>query len=125
MSRFRVTYPLLLNVLRAEQMRVEDVLQRSYTENASLKSTLSRKARLEDIRCTLRERDELACLRCTGDNSIRRYQRTIIEYLRHNERFTARLLHAAYRLAELGRVVIVTFTQEMACVPAMIVKVRF
>lgn len=48
-SRFRVTYSMLLNLLRVEHLRIEDMLQRSYVESASLRHALTRKATLTKV----------------------------------------------------------------------------
>jgi antiviral helicase SKI2 len=48
-SRFRVTYSMLLNLLRVEQLRIEDMLQRSYVESAALRQGGVRKMRLKEV----------------------------------------------------------------------------
>ncbi|ETN69905.1 DEAD/DEAH box helicase, partial [Necator americanus] len=46
-SQFRVTYSMLLNLLRVEHLKVEDMLQRSFVECASLREGPTRKNNLE------------------------------------------------------------------------------
>ncbi|KIH66661.1 hypothetical protein ANCDUO_03015 [Ancylostoma duodenale] len=48
-SQFRVTYSMLLNLLRVEHLRVEDMLQRSFVECASLREGPTRKTNLEKV----------------------------------------------------------------------------
>ncbi|ODV91202.1 hypothetical protein CANCADRAFT_16251, partial [Tortispora caseinolytica NRRL Y-17796] len=38
-SQFRLTYNMMLNLLRVEALKVEDMLKRSYSENASMQQT--------------------------------------------------------------------------------------
>ena len=80
-SHFRVTYPMLLNVLRVEHMRVEDVLQRSYTENGMLKSKLPRRARCDEIHEQLHTLQLPDCQRCMTDGSLQEYHDVTIRWV--------------------------------------------
>uniref|UniRef100_A0A1I7WN10 Helicase C-terminal domain-containing protein n=1 Tax=Heterorhabditis bacteriophora TaxID=37862 RepID=A0A1I7WN10_HETBA len=47
--RVVVTYSMLLNLLRVEQLKVEDMLQRSYVENVSLRERFNKKDKLLQV----------------------------------------------------------------------------
>ncbi|CAG9535827.1 unnamed protein product [Cercopithifilaria johnstoni] len=74
-SRFRVTYSMLLNLLRVEHLSVEDVLRRSYVESASLRSALKQKAHLKEIEKLLASKENLNCTTCFSVES-----RSIVDY---------------------------------------------
>lgn len=48
-SQFRVTYGMLLNLLRVEHFSIEDMLRRSYVEKNSLRLVLDRKDRIGQV----------------------------------------------------------------------------
>lgn len=68
-SRFRITYGMMLNLLRVEHMRIEDMLQRSYTERASLRMVVSRKERLKQIDDEIAALPAVACALCCPSSS--------------------------------------------------------
>ncbi|VDO18537.1 unnamed protein product, partial [Heligmosomoides polygyrus] len=70
-SQFRVTYSMLLNLLRVEHLRVEDMLQRSFVESASLREGPARKNDLEKVRFR-----SLVCTECIPESSRRTQGRT-------------------------------------------------
>ena len=49
-SRFRLTYGMLLNLLRVEELRVEDMMKRSFSEFNGQKDQESFKKELKDLR---------------------------------------------------------------------------
>ncbi|CAJ0587667.1 unnamed protein product, partial [Mesorhabditis spiculigera] len=63
-SKFRVTYTMLLNLLRVEQLKIEDMLQRSYVESGSLRNALKVKEQLEMERDKLSEFTLPDCCHC-------------------------------------------------------------
>lgn len=40
---------MLLNLLRVEQLKVEDMLQRSYVESTSLRDAIAKKTKLDGV----------------------------------------------------------------------------
>ncbi|CAD6198058.1 unnamed protein product [Caenorhabditis auriculariae] len=63
-SKFRVTYSMLLNLLRVEQLRIEDMLQRSYAESGSLREAREKRKNLEKLEQELRSMPPIDCATC-------------------------------------------------------------
>lgn len=56
-SQFRLTYSMILNLLRVEALRVEEMIKRSFSENASQRLLPDQKKRVVEVRncgCALR-----------------------------------------------------------------------
>jgi len=49
-SQFRLTYNMILNLLRVEALRVEEMIKRSFSENASQKMAPEQQRRIEHVR---------------------------------------------------------------------------
>ncbi|PIA12818.1 antiviral helicase [Coemansia reversa NRRL 1564] len=60
-SQFHLTYTMILNLLRAKQLRVEEVIKRSFGENASQGKAPEHELRLLDVK---RQLDGLAPIDC-------------------------------------------------------------
>merc|ERR1719186_796515 len=54
-SKFRLTYSMILNLLRVEQLRVEDTMKRSFAELDTQKKQASHKERAEELKKELAE----------------------------------------------------------------------
>lgn len=69
-SQFRVTYSLLLNLLRLDnnKLRVEDVLKRSFVESSSLREASCRKERLASVSLQMKNKEILNCQHCMDGN---------------------------------------------------------
>ncbi|KAI6220328.1 hypothetical protein M3Y99_01612800 [Aphelenchoides fujianensis] len=86
-SRFRVTYAMLLKLLRVEQFRIEDLLQRSYIERSSLRLVTTRKNRITELDEQIRalpSTDCPLCLEPAGDSplpSLEEYMNDLRAYL--------------------------------------------
>ena len=48
-SQFRLTYSMILNLLRVEQLRVEDMIKRSFSEFHSQKDKVKHKEDMENL----------------------------------------------------------------------------
>ncbi|CAB3410787.1 unnamed protein product [Caenorhabditis bovis] len=68
-SKFRVTYSMLLNLLRVEQLRIEDMLKRSFVESDSLRESRDRKKLLKDAQKMLDEMSTTECSVCVPADS--------------------------------------------------------
>ena len=56
-SQFRLTYSMILNLLRVEALRVEEMIKRSFSENASQRLLPDQKKSVVEVRdcgCALR-----------------------------------------------------------------------
>ncbi|KHN73004.1 Helicase SKI2W [Toxocara canis] len=112
-SRFRVTYSMLLNLLRVEHLRIEDMLQRSFVESASLRQALTRKATLNKVETALSSMRPLECDVCCISNethsSIEDYFMQLLEFVRFRGQLWSDLVRYPIvdKMLSLGRLVIV------------------
>ncbi|KAJ1949114.1 Antiviral helicase ski2, partial [Linderina pennispora] len=96
-SQFRLTYNMILNLLRAKQLRVEEVIKRSFGENTSQGQVPEFERQVVDIKQKLDDMPELSCPICEED--ISEYYRIA----RAVQRLTARLHSTvAHRLSGAG-----------------------
>ncbi|KAJ2732895.1 Antiviral helicase ski2 [Coemansia sp. BCRC 34962] len=97
-SQFRLTYTMILNLLRAKQLRVEEVIKRSFGESDSQGQAPEQTQRLLKAKAQLDSYPSLGCAICEDD--IASYYRVSSSV----QRLTARLhLKAAHRsLADAG-----------------------
>uniref|UniRef100_F1KR63 Helicase SKI2W n=2 Tax=Ascaris suum TaxID=6253 RepID=F1KR63_ASCSU len=130
-SRFRVTYSMLLNLLRVEHLRIEDMLQRSYVESASLRHALTRKATLTKVEAVLSSMPPLECdICCTSNethNSIEDYYILLREFVRFRSDLWLDLLRYPVfdKMLCLGRLVIVCLPEiNRLATLAVILKTR-
>ncbi|MFH4976064.1 hypothetical protein AB6A40_002773 [Gnathostoma spinigerum] len=63
-SHFRITNSMLLNLLRVERVRIEDMLQRSFAESSSLKNISANKSRLRELNGKISKLPQLKCPVC-------------------------------------------------------------
>ncbi|CAJ0932957.1 unnamed protein product, partial [Mesorhabditis belari] len=111
-SKFRVTYTMLLNLLRVEQLKIEDMLQRSYVESGSLRGALKLKQTLELQRQLLEAMHPPTCTVCfpeLGDMGLQSYIDLLITYIeRQNSLWNVLYTEdAVNKLLIPGRIVIV------------------
>ncbi|KAH9950987.1 antiviral helicase, partial [Amylocystis lapponica] len=105
-SQFRLTYNMILNLLRVEALRVEEMIKRSFSENRSQKMLPDQQKEVIESEKTLARLAKLECDVCVPD--IGRYYDTSYDIVDHNHRL---LTMAAGRpqgakLLSAGRVVI-------------------
>lgn len=51
-SQFRLTYNMILNLLRVEALRVEEMIKRSFSENAAQRLLPEQTKRISEVRQT-------------------------------------------------------------------------
>uniref|UniRef100_A0A914X265 Uncharacterized protein n=1 Tax=Plectus sambesii TaxID=2011161 RepID=A0A914X265_9BILA len=122
-SQFRVTYSMLLNLLRVEQLRVEDMLQRSYVESASLRQGMSRKIRLKEVEERLKSAKEPDCRTCTEGN-LPEYHSLMRQFVRLRSELwtTLTALPAVDKMLTPCRVVIISHGAHIRNRVALILK---
>ena len=49
-SQFRLTYNMILNLLRVEALRVEEMIKRSFSENAAQRLLPEQQKRISEVR---------------------------------------------------------------------------
>ncbi|EJD74520.1 hypothetical protein LOAG_18173 [Loa loa] len=110
-SRFRVTYSMLLNLLRVEYLSIEDVLRRSYVESASLRLALAHKARLKEVEKLLVSKEDPNCTACfpIESRSIVDYYENLKIFLRSRAELWPELIRFSVvdKLLAPGRLIIV------------------
>jgi antiviral helicase SKI2 len=52
-SQFRLTYNMILNLLRVEALRVEEMIKRSFSENASQRLLPEQQKKVAEVSATL------------------------------------------------------------------------
>uniref|UniRef100_A0A914YSM3 Helicase C-terminal domain-containing protein n=1 Tax=Panagrolaimus superbus TaxID=310955 RepID=A0A914YSM3_9BILA len=83
-SKFRITYNMLLNIIRDEQLNIEDMLQRSYVERVSLRALSSKNEKIIYLKEKLDILPILSCSDCTDveqEASILHYYTTLMAYI--------------------------------------------
>ena len=65
-SQFKLTYTMILNLLRIEALRVEDMMKRSFSESITLKNQSKYESDLKKKTEELENSEEITCLSCKG-----------------------------------------------------------
>ncbi|KZT41620.1 ATP-dependent RNA helicase [Sistotremastrum suecicum HHB10207 ss-3] len=76
-SQFRLTYNMILNLLRVEALKVEEMIKRSFSENAAQRLLPDQQERVVETEKTLSKYRKLECAICEGD--INRYYDTSLD----------------------------------------------
>ncbi|XP_064649760.1 superkiller complex protein 2-like [Lineus longissimus] len=77
-SQFRLTYSMILNLLRVEKLRVQDMMKRSFSETTAQQNVETNKKRLEELKGKLARLEPVECFTCSED--IENYYSTCFEY---------------------------------------------
>ncbi|ULT95328.1 hypothetical protein L3Y34_004213 [Caenorhabditis briggsae] len=109
-SKFRVTYSMILNLLRVEQLKIEDMLQRSYVESDSLRESKEKKKALCEMRRALEEVEPIECETCTPNSQLRDYHDAVIAFVQKRANIWPKLNdeNVINKLLGSGRFLIVT-----------------
>eukprot|EP00041_Stephanoeca_diplocostata_P002800 m.29742 g.29742 ORF g.29742 m.29742 type:complete len:1321 (-) comp13774_c0_seq2:1735-5697(-) len=120
-SKFRLTYNMILNVLRVEELRMEDMIKRSFAENSTQRAVSGRKAELE--RCStqlaaLEGENAVACHRCAPDLNVL-YDHAC-EYLQLAHTVLAGVVTHGAKFLGTGRVVVVNTPTHRNCIAVVV-----
>ncbi|BFZ54009.1 Antiviral helicase ski2 [Savitreella phatthalungensis] len=103
-SQFRLTYNMILNLLRVETLEIEEMIKRSFSENAS-QSLRPEHERL--VSATQRKLDEMECHNSSVDHRVRAHHAQSIEYaLISNNIIITSIEQLGRRVFGQGRVVL-------------------
>ncbi|KDQ63053.1 hypothetical protein JAAARDRAFT_29053 [Jaapia argillacea MUCL 33604] len=69
-SQFRLTYNMILNLLRVEALKVEEMIKRSFSENASQRLLPDQQKKVSEHEKSLASLQKLACHICSPDIEI-------------------------------------------------------
>ncbi|KAJ4485612.1 antiviral helicase [Lentinula aciculospora] len=83
-SQFRLTYNMILNLLRVEALKVEEMIKRSFSENASQQLLPDQQKKVFEGEKALLTLPKLRCDLCTSD--IEEYYDNCAQILYHNQR---------------------------------------
>ncbi|KAI6180853.1 hypothetical protein M3Y98_00765800 [Aphelenchoides besseyi] len=116
-SRFRVTYAMLLKLLRVEQFRIEDMLQRSYVERSSLRLVTTRKNRISELKDEIRALPAANCEYCFAQRpdsdrpSIEEYMSDLRAYLTDVSYLWPSLVeaHGLQKTLSKGRILLINY----------------
>uniref|UniRef100_A0A8R1I959 Helicase C-terminal domain-containing protein n=1 Tax=Caenorhabditis japonica TaxID=281687 RepID=A0A8R1I959_CAEJA len=116
-SKFRVTYSMILNLLRVEQLKIEDMLKRSYVESDSLRESKRKRKLLIETTKQLEKIPPIDCLVCSASPSpqcssagLRAYHDALVHFSNNLELVWPKLndTPAVNKLLSPGRFLIVT-----------------
>ncbi|XP_078490119.1 superkiller complex protein 2-like [Ciona intestinalis] len=107
-SQFRLTYGMILNLLRVEQLRVEEVMKRSFSEFGSRKNSKAREQRVRELNVQMRRGEEMRELLETTDYED--YLNTCQELLRLRKSVYKQVLSSpsSTKLIHPGRIVVLS-----------------
>ena len=94
-SQFRVTYSMILNLLRVEHLRVEDMMKRSFGEDHQQSKAGGLKLKLADLYDQVKAIAPLACDVC---DQIGTYYDNAVAYLQLKVKINPRIICCIYHL---------------------------
>ncbi|KAK3088659.1 hypothetical protein FSP39_022012 [Pinctada imbricata] len=106
-SQFRLTYSMILNLLRVEQLRVEDMMKRSFSEFHQQKDLGKYKEKMEKLHTRISQIENIVCFLCSVD--LEKYYETCRDYGSLKKHLQEVVLShpAAIKCMTAGRVVII------------------
>jgi len=107
-SKFRLTYSMILNLLRVEQLRVEDMMKRSFAELDTQKKQASHKERAAELK---KELEVLPDISSGIYEEVTIFYKLCSEYLEQRENIWSLLLSHPVpgKALSAGRVVVVNY----------------
>ncbi|XP_074653939.1 superkiller complex protein 2-like isoform X2 [Tubulanus polymorphus] len=82
-SQFRLTYSMMLNLLRVEQLRVQDMMKRSFSEFHSQKEKEAHAQQFNSLKEKIGSLEPVECFMCSDD--LENYYKTCEEYWKQRE----------------------------------------
>ncbi|KIL00999.1 hypothetical protein PAXRUDRAFT_762342 [Paxillus rubicundulus Ve08.2h10] len=121
-SQFRLTYNMILNLLRVEALRVEEMIKRSFSENASQRLLPDQQKAVAQHEKSLVSMPELQCEICSDD--IERFYDAQSAIVHHNKRLFAMAANSAsnQNVFGSGRVVVLRDSHFRPCHAVVILK---
>ncbi|KAG0338050.1 hypothetical protein BG004_007384, partial [Podila humilis] len=106
LSQFRLTYNMILNLLRVEALRVEEMIKRSFSENSAQKAMPEKQKQFAEISKSLENLQKLDCQICNKD--IEEFYDMSTRMIQLNHQLMEKLLKqaAGMRALSAGRVVV-------------------
>lgn len=121
-SEFRLTYSMILNLLRVERLRVEDMMMRSFSEVERRRKETSVRARLEELK---KRRSNLAPMRSDGLTAeLTHFFETATKFISIKEKNWNLILNqqGVSKALAAGRIVLINLENDIN-VPAVLLGV--
>ncbi|KAJ3400300.1 hypothetical protein HDV05_001162, partial [Chytridiales sp. JEL 0842] len=106
-SQFRLTYTMILNLLRVEALKVEEMIKRSFSENAAQKMLPEQQKLFDDSQKALSSLKKLSCTICAEDLDGYYEMSSRVVLLGHQLRERIIRNPVGTKAAGVGRVVVV------------------
>ena len=109
-SQFRLTYNMILNLLRVEAIRIEELIKRSFSENAAQALLPEQEKAIELSKTSLADIQREPCSFCDGnleichENAVKWQQLTSILYFEMKKSSTGRKMFVQGRLVVFSKV---------------------
>ncbi|KAF9975728.1 hypothetical protein BGZ73_000530 [Actinomortierella ambigua] len=105
-SQFRLTYNMILNLLRVEALRVEEMIKRSFSENSAQKALPEKQEQFVQSAKSIEQMPKLDCTICNSD--IEEFYNLSSKVLTVNSQLMTMIVHTAFGSKALspGRVVV-------------------
>merc|ERR1712223_2795 len=105
-SKFRLTYSMILNLLRVEQLRVEDMMKRSFSESVSYKKQAHYKQRVAELKIEI---ENLPRVSGTLTEELSLYYKSASEFCRIKDTIWTLLLShpIAVKCLSAGRLLLI------------------
>ncbi|KAG0710204.1 Helicase SKI2W [Chionoecetes opilio] len=116
-SKFKITYSMMLRILRVESMTVEDIMKRSFSEAVQMANQSKYQKELEQIEARLASEPEFSCLIC---KDIKEYYAIARDYTKQRRHvYTAMMgFLGVVKAMSPGRLLVVShgqYQQRLAC----------
>ena len=122
-SQFRVTYSMVLNLLRVETLRVEDMIKRSFSENTTQRLLPAQQQRLDNVNRSIQKLQPGLAQSKLGADTLEDFYDANFTALQQNSNMLAIVAHHAQgsRIFCVGRFVLLR-TSNNDWSPALIVQ---
>ncbi|GCB72592.1 hypothetical protein scyTo_0002073 [Scyliorhinus torazame] len=106
-SQFRLTYTMILNLLRVEALRVEDMMKRSFSEFHTRKDVKIYEQQIQELTKKLSSMEEVECIGQLSD--LEHYYNTVRELLCTRDALQKRIMESTsgFKALSVGRVLVV------------------
>ncbi|KAF9340073.1 hypothetical protein BGZ91_003585 [Linnemannia elongata] len=120
-SQFRLTYNMILNLLRVEALRVEEMIKRSFSENSAQKTMPEKEKLFAESAKSMESLKKLDCFICNKD--IEEFYNSSSKMIMINHQLMDKIVRQSFGIKALGpgRIVILNSTFHRNT-PAVILK---
>ena len=116
-SQFKLTYSMILNLLRVESLRVEDMMKRSFSESLQLANQSKYTTQLEKLTNDMKDNVEVKCVMCNDVEEFYAIGRDLVEKRKEVYHRIA-LISSFTKFLQPGRILIISHNKHqnfLAC----------